>query len=265
MSLLFDWKEDFKTLFLNLKFEMLKTRKQSRLLLVSIIAIAMPFLFYIVPVIAGDPLPDTANELLSSIMGFVYLIMVLAAIFFCGDAVAVERYAKTALLIYPLPQKRTSIFLGKYISQLISSWFIVFLFYATSAAIVIYNYGIDELSEEMAKSILFAMVFMTALLSIAFFLSSIVKTPAGAMMLTFFLLFMLGPITNMILTGIDANTDWIITNYSGLITSVYRFPSQSFGPGAGGSVDFYEGVSLSLIYAGITGFLSWVFMMRQEV
>lgn len=265
MSLLFDWKEDFYTLKLNIKFELLKTISQSRLLLVSIIAVAMPFLFYIVPVIAGDPLPDTANGFLASIMGFVYLIMVLAAIFFGGDAIAVERYAKTALLIYPLPQKRTSIFLGKYISQLLSSWFIVSLYYATSAVLVIYYYGFEELSEEMAKSILFAFVFMTALLSIAFFLSSIVKNPAGAMMLTFFLLFMFGPIINMVLIGIDANTDWIITNYSGLITQVYRFPSQSFGPGMSNSPDFYEGINLSLIYAGISGFLSWIFMMRQEV
>ena len=200
-------------------------------------------------------------------MSFTNLIIVLNAIFLGGDAINSEKYNKTALLIYPLPQRRTAIFMGKFMAQLLTSWTVIAIFYGTSSVIISIAYRFDSLSSEIIKSILFAFVYMTALMSLAFFLSSLVNNPASSMMFTFFIVFMLLPITSMILAGIDYNTSWILTNYSSIITDVFRFSSSSFGPPniTSESINFNKGVNLCLIYSLIFTAFSWYYSMKQEV
>ncbi len=266
MNIFENWKEDFRELGINMKFEFLKDIRQKRITILAIISLILPFLFYIVPIVSGNDLPDKVDSFLPNIMSFTYLITVLNAIFFGADSINSERYTKTALLIYPLPQRRTSIFVAKYLTQLLVSWGMIVLYYGVTATIIYFVYGPESITEDMLKSIFFAFLYMTTMLSIAIFLSSIVKNPAASMMFTFFLVFMLFPITSMILGSIDVDTTWIVTNYSGLISKIYRFPVEIFAPGGNPEdLDFYKGVWLNILYSGVLGSLSWYFTMKQEV
>ncbi len=263
-----DWKNDIIDLRLNIRFEFLKNYRQKRIVYVSLIAIVLPLLFYLVPLLSGTDLPEQSNDMLSSIMGFTYLVAVINAIFFGGDAINSERHNKTALIIYPMPQRRTIIYLGKLFAQMFTSWITLGFYYATSAAIVVGVYGIESLNEEMLKSYLFVMIYMSALLSIAFFYSSSVKSPPASMMLTFFTLFMLLPIASMLMTSIDVDNSLLISNYSGFITSIFRFPSAQFAPGASNNSDaitIEKGINLSLIYSAVLFTISWFKTINQEV
>ena len=266
MSLLREWFEDYRDLWLNFKFEMIKNIRQKRILIVSIIAISLPLLFYLVPLFSDKGLPETVNEFLPSIMSFTNLVIVLNAIFFGADAINTERYNKTALLIYPLPQRRTAIFFGKYLAQLFTSWVMIGLYYLTSTTIIIAEYGIESITIDMLKSIIFASIYMTAMLSIAFFLSSIMRNPAASMMFTFFIIFMLFPIISMLMGSIDVDTSNIITNYSGFINKIFRFPSESFGPPTlADDLTIEKGIQLSLIYSFVLTTFAWLFNNKQEI
>ena len=266
MSIINNWLNDYYDLYLNMKFELLKNQKQKRILIVGVISIVLPLLFYIVPILANTPLPETVDEFLPDIMTFTYLIVVLNAIFFGADSLNSETYSKTALLLYPLPMRRTIIFLAKYLTQLLTSWFMISLYYATSAVIIAGVYGTDQFSIAWIKSLLFAFLYMAALLSIAFFLSSIVRNPAASMMFTFFLIFMLLPITSMLLNRIDVDSSYIVTNYSSFITKIFRFPSSSFGPSLESENTTIErGISLCLLYSFVLTIGAWWYNNKQEV
>ncbi len=263
-----DWKEDYYDIWQNIKFEFLKNWKARRSLVAVSISVLLSSLFYFVPVLTGNEFPSDANEFLATSMGLMNYVLILNAIFFGSDAVNGEHHRKTTLLIYPLPQRRSVIMFGKYIVHLLTSWVVIFIYYSVTAVETAGIYGFDAIPNDMLKSLLFSFLYMAALLSIAFLLSALVRNPAVSMALTFFLFFLLLPTLNSLLTMIEADSSWILTNYSGIITKIFRFPSDTFGPRhlrSSNDIDFYEGIRVCLVYM-IGSFLgSWILTLRKEV
>ncbi len=268
MALVNDWKADYYDIWLNMRFEILKNLKTKRTLMAIGISILLSTLFYFIPVLTGSDFPADSGEFLSSSMGYVSLILLLNAILFGSDAVNTEHYKKTALLIYPLPQRRSGILIGKFIVQLLTSWFVAAIYYLMVSIEVWSIYGIDAVTTDLLKSLLFSLLYMSALLGIAFFLSALVKSPALSTTLTFFISMMFFPILNLLLSLVDLETRWILSNYSGIITQVFRFPSDMFGPGHIGSsdgFDFYDGVLVCLGYTIISFIGTLILTLRKEV
>ena len=51
------------------------------------------------------------------------MLIIVSVALVTGDAVSSEFEKKTDLLLFPIPQRRTSIFAGKYVAALIASFF----------------------------------------------------------------------------------------------------------------------------------------------
>lgn len=263
-----DWKEDYKNIYLNIRFESLKNWKAKSLIVALGTAIVLSMLFFLMPILTNTEFPSEADEFLSSNLGLINYLIMLCAILFGADAINREHQNKTTLIIYPLPQRRTSIVVGKFIVHLLSSWLIIMLYYSIISVETMYIYGLDVLTTDMIKSMLFAFLYMTAVLAIAFFLSTITNSSAISMTLTFFLFFLLLPTVNSVLIMVDIDSSWILTNYSCFITKIFRFPSEMFLPRhmlSSVEVDFYKGINVCLMYV-ITFFsLSWILALRKEV
>jgi ABC-type transport system involved in multi-copper enzyme maturation permease subunit len=263
-----EWKEVYQNIIFNIQFESLKNWKAKRTIVAFATACLLALLFFVIPVLTNTEFPIDSDEFLASNLGLVNYLIMLNAIIFGADAINREHQQKTTLLIYPLPQRRTSIVVGKFIVHLVTSWIIISLYYLITSTEFILIYGIEELTNDMIKSLLFALIYMASTLAIAFFLSAIANSPAISMALTFFLFFLLLPTLNSVLILVDIDSTWLVANYSGIITKVFRFPSEMFLPRhmiSSVEVDFDRGIEVCLAYTLVFFTGGWFTTLRKEV
>ena len=240
-----EWRKDAYEIGINLKFELLKIMRSSKLWLSIGLAALLPILFYVIPLLSGGDFPDNAGDFISQNMNFVNLIIVFTAMLLASDIINKEHSSKTALILYPLPQRRTNILLSKYIVALISSWVSLLVYYVFTAISVALEYGKDAIPEEMVKSYLFAALYLSAVLSVGFLLSAWLKSPGASMTLTFFGVMIFLPITVMLLDTIGIDSSWIFTTYSSIITGIFRFPKGQFGVSSAiTEEEFYKAVRI---------------------
>lgn len=226
MSIINGWKTDYEDLWFNIKFELLKNweRNRSTIAIVIVVITALPF--YLIPILTSADFPKFYYEYLANNMLFVNLILIMNAILFGSDALNGEHHDKTVLLIYPLPQRRLTVVIAKYLTQLLTSWALIFIYYLIMGIEVMFIYGFESITVDFIKSLLFSLLYMATLLAFAFLLSAFVKSPTMSVVLMFFSILLLFPIIIMVLVLSDIGTTWIFTNYSTMITLIFRFPTE---------------------------------------
>jgi len=224
--------DDFKNTYLTIKFELLKHIKRKRILITLILAILIPLIFFAVPPLLGQGYADTANGFASGNLGFINMLIIISGAIFAGDCISGEFDKKTGLLLFPTPQKKTSIFVGKYIASIIATWLIVSIYYLITASEVAAIYGVSGFTVELGQSFLLALLYASSVVSIIFFFSAIMKKPITATLVGFFLLMMILPIITGIFTVAEVDPWFIVTHNEGLITDVLGADSGGgFGPG----------------------------------
>lgn len=256
--------------YLSVKFELLKHLRRKRLLIAVSLAITIPLIFYAIPKIWDVDFTDSAGEFASNALGYINLLIIISGAIFAGDAISSEFEKKTGLLLFPTPQTRISIFVGKYIAALIATFFVVSLYYLTVTLEITHIYGVQEISIELAKSYLIALLYATSVLSIIYFFSSVLKRTISSTLLGFFFLMMILPITDKVLKSVDVEPWFIVTYSAGLVTDVFGLPtSVTFGPGRFSSTsfspDFYVGVCVMLTYTVVLFLTSIGLANRREM
>jgi ABC-2 type transport system permease protein len=210
-------RNDFSETWLSLRFEMLKHLRRRRLYIVAAMAIVVPLFFYIY---YYQEHPEAAADFASMSLMFVDVLIVVSAAMFAGDAVCGEFENKTSLLMFPTPQRRSSIFAGKYLAALAATFLVVSLYYVVLSLQTGQLFGWGNIPHELGKSFLMALIYSAAAVSAAFLVSGLLKRSMSATIVSFLVLMMLLPITQMILSAVNQEP-WFIVTYSGdLITSV---------------------------------------------
>jgi ABC-2 type transport system permease protein len=210
--------------WLSVRFELLKHLKRRRLFILAALAILLP-LFALIS------RPDTAAEFAASSLNFVSVMIIISAAMFAGDAVCGEFEKKTSLLLFPTPQKRSSIFAGKYVAALLGTFLVVALWYLVMTLEIMPIYGWGEMPAELWKSFLVALVYSAAAVSVAFLVSSLLKRSMSATIVSFLVLMMILPLIAMVLTQVDQEPWFIVTYSSNLISNVIGVSdSPGFGP-----------------------------------
>lgn len=97
----------------------------------------------------------------------------LSGAIFAGDAVSGEQEKRTGLLLYPTPQRRKTISIGKYLAAIFATFLVVSLYYLITALEITVIYGIYEISPNFFKSFLTAILYATSVVSLIYFFSSI--------------------------------------------------------------------------------------------
>ena len=101
--------------WLSFRFELLKHLKRLRLLILAGVGIVVPLLFLIY-YYKGHPV--AASDFASASLMLMNVLILISAAMFAGDAICGEFEKKTSLLLFPTPQKRSSIFAGKYLGRI---------------------------------------------------------------------------------------------------------------------------------------------------
>lgn len=264
-----DITEDLRNTWLSINFELEKHFKRKRVIISFSLAVILPLVFYIVPEIWAS-FPDTAEEFASMNLSFVNLLVVIAASLFAGDAVSSEFEERTGLLLFPTPQRHSTIFIGKYIGAVIPAMMVISIYYLTASVEIIGIYGISGLSIEMLKSFLVALIYTTSAVSVVFLFSSILERKITSTLLGFFSLMMVLPIISNVLQFIVEVEPWYIVTYSaGLITDVFASTTAMSGSAdsqfAQYSPDFYVGLAVMAVYTLILFFAGLWFSIERRM
>jgi ABC-2 type transport system permease protein len=277
ISLKNDLVGDFRHTYLSTSLEIRKHLRRRRILITATLALLLPVIFYIVPIALDRDFAETGNAFASTNLGFVNLLIIISAAIFTGDTISGEFENRTGLLLFPTPQRRNTIFVGKFVAALLTTWIAVSLYYLVTCLEIISIYGAAELSIELAHSFLLALIYGASVVGLIFFFSSILKRTITSTLLGFFLLMMILPITSAVLSLAEVDPWFLVTHSAGLITDVFNLPSAGGfrpgqGPGAGPVVsgalvtfspEFYLGITVMAIYA-ITPFLAGLMIANRK-
>lgn len=263
---------DIRNVVLSIEFELRKHLRRRRLILVLILAIFLSLIFYAIPPAFGMDFADNANSFASTNLALVTVLIIISGALFAGDAVSSDFEKKTGLLLFPTPQRRTSIFTGKYIAALIGVCFVVTIYYLVTMLEIAQIYGFGEVSIEFAQSFGLALLYTTSVVSIIFFFSSTLKRTISSALLGFFLLMMILPMISNVMMMVDVEPSFIVTYSSGLITDVLSTDAGFGGPGPGSQFgltsftpELYNGIGVMIAYTLALFVISIVIANRRRM
>lgn len=202
-------------------------------------------------------------------------IILFSAIFFGADAIAGEFQNKTGYFIIPNPIRRSSIFLGKFLSAFIASSIVLGIMIA-----IVYTSGLyySDIPSGFWISVLFAWFFLASVLGCVFLFSTLSKS----IMISFFLsIIVLAWVNTMVVdtAGYIPIEPWFILNYGASIIAdvlISPYPIQKtigpnpFYPKMGGMTTIVynpsipEGLIIIALYFVISIILGLLIFERRE-
>ena len=208
------------------------------------------------------------------------LVIVLAAVFFGGDAIAGEFQNKTGYFLMGLPIRRATVYAGKFIAAFLASAAMVLLFFVILVGNGIYYFQVDALPWQLALSLFLGIVYLGAVLGATFLFSSLFKTSAYGFVLTA-ILFLFGfTLLENLVSGLIKVEPWMIISYaSSSIGDVFSstvnwgFAGTAtqvhLGPGGGPTLTTYtagigEGILIMVAYLILTAVAGFWLFEREE-
>ena len=153
--------------------------------------------------------------------GFILnLVIILSAIFFGGDAISGEFQNKTGYFSVPNPIRRSSVYIGKYLSAFLASSIILVVFLGITVGNGLYYFG-ASIPYQFGEAFLFSWLYLAAGLSVTFFFSSLFKSNSYAILVSVILLLFGFSIIDLLVSDIAMVEPWFSLNYgSGIISNV---------------------------------------------
>ncbi len=260
--------EDLRHVYLATLFELRKHYRRRRILITAVLALILPVLFYVIPLAFNASFPDLAESFASRNLSFVGLLIIISGALFAGDAISGEFENKTGLILFPMPQRRNSVFVGKYIAAVAGTWLAVILYYAVTGIEIVYVYGPGDLSIVFVRSLLVAFLYSTSVVSVIYFFSSISRRSITSTLVGFFSLLMILPIISGVLSLVNVDSWFILTVHGDLITGVFNLaPAMRFGPGRSLEAyvpNFTEGIIVMTLYSVLLLLPSLAIANRKE-
>jgi len=204
----------------------------------------------------------------------VTFVVILSAIFFGGDAISGEFQNKTGYFGVPNPIRRSSIYVGKWLAAFIASLVMLGIFTIVTVGNGIYYFS--GVPYQFGESLIFALIYMVAVLGFTFFFSSLFKSSSMSILLTAILFLFVFSLIQTLVSSLVQIEPWFILTYgSTIIGNVLTVPypahmiTASFGPEAQIQLTTYnatipEGLAIMLIYFAVTAILGLILFERKE-
>lgn len=199
-------------------------------------------------------------------------VTILAGIFFGGDAISGEFQNKTGYFLVAHPLRRSSIYIGKWLGALIASLMTFAVFAVITLANGAYYFGTD-IPLQFIESIVFAIVYLLAVLGLTFLFSSLFKSSAMAITVTAIMFLFVFSLLEQLLNGLIGIEPWFIVTYgAGIIGNVLMdpYPTNQAIRGIGGrertlyAVSIPAGLAILLGYLVVSAVLGLIVFERRE-
>jgi len=266
---------DIAQVFTVARYDALKHLRSKRLLGLLVLEALLIGLMFGLPIALGNDTSDDPATYMSGYVSWVEILVVIGATMFAGDAIVSEFQSRTGYLLFPNPVKRSSIFMGKYISTLGIIVLMLVVYYGISAVLTFAMTGGSTFL--WVYSMLFAFAYGAAAAALGFLISAVFKGATGSLVLTFFTLLMILPMIAGILPIGEIKPWFIVTFCGSVITAIMTKPyptdyMQSFDMGNGDLMtywSYYPEIWLSLaviaVYAVVSLVLGLYLFKRREM
>lgn len=209
---------------------------------------------------------------------FATFLVALSAIFFGGDAISGEFQNKTGYFTIPNPVRRSSVYIGKWISAFIASTIILLIFVAITLANESYYFGLS-IPWQFTESFLFTWFYLVAALGFTFFFSSFFKSNSYSILVSALMLLFAFTVIQELVSDLAGIEPWFILTYGSEIVGNVLQPTypahvisttSQFGPRAVKvtlttySATIPEGLAIMAIYFVVTAILGLVLFERKE-
>jgi ABC-2 type transport system permease protein len=209
----------------------------------------------------------------------VTFITVLSGIFFGGDAISGEFQNKTGYFTLPNPIRRSSVYIGKWLSAFTAASVILLIFTMITIANESYYFGLN-VPWQFGESVLFAWFYLVAVLGFTFFFSSLFKSTSYSILVTAILFLFAFTLIQTLISALAQIEPWFILTYgSEIIGNVLAttYPqhittiSGAFGRGSASAPTFTsynatipEGLAIIGVYFLVTAVLGLILFERKE-
>jgi ABC-2 type transport system permease protein len=207
----------------------------------------------------------------------VTFVIILSGIFFGGDAISGEFQNKTGYFGIPNPIRRSSIYIGKWLSALLASTAMLAIFAVITVSNGVYYFGASGLPWQFGESLLFAWFYLAAVLGFTFFFSSLFKTSSISILVTV-ILFLFGfTLIQTLVADLVQYEPWFVLTYgAGIIGDILSatYPparltlTERVGRGSITVTQFHatvpEGLAIIGLYFIVTAILGLIFFERKE-
>ncbi|MCK4366384.1 MAG: ABC transporter permease [Thermoplasmata archaeon] len=260
---------DFEQYITVVRYELLGYLRKKRLWAIIAIVFMVFFLAFLLPPALGHDYPAAFRDYSQGYLGFVGILVLLCATFFGSDALVTEFQQKTGFVVFPNPVRRLVIGLGKFSASMIASVFVISIYYGLIALFVGGLY--KEVNVELVYSFLIAIMYLSAVVGVAYFISSVMKGTVGSTLLTFFLFLLILPMVGGALMLADVEPWFLVTHGGDAITHVM---DPGYTPGKecimGGSMcfflpDIYVSVAVMAVYLIVFLILAFFMFNRREM
>jgi len=213
---------------------------------------------------------------------FLGVLSILSATFFGADALVSEFESKTGYFLFPNPIRKTTIFLGKFIASALVSVGAITLYYLIAVVSVRVIDG--SIPANTGLSFAYSLVYLFAILAVAYLFSAVMRSSVYSLMLTFFTFFLILPIVSAVGEVAKFKPWFSVTFASGIATNIFQTPyptdtvtATTGGGGLGASsaaagqtisvAQYYPTVTLSLAVMAayfIVAFLLAIVLARRR-
>ena len=206
---------------------------------------------------------------------FATFVIILSAVFFGGDAISSEFQNRTGYFLVPNPIRKSAIYVGKYLSAVAASSIILGLYALSIIANALYYFP-GSMPWQFVESLIFAWVYLIAVMSLAFAFSALFKTTMISVVMTFIVIFLVFGIVDELVTLVAGYEPWFSITYgAGIIGNIlsvpypaHYTPALSEGGRLAGIATYNatvpEGLAILLIYFVVMAIVGLVLFQRKE-
>jgi ABC-2 type transport system permease protein len=252
------------------------------LLAIVLLTVIISAIFLVVPPAIGSQYSKDPTDFVMNMLRFLGVLSILSATFFGADAIVSEFESKTGYFLFPNPIRKTTIFLGKFIASALVSVGVIALYYLIAVVSVQVIDG--SVPANIGLSFAYALVYLFAILAVAYLFSAMMRSSVYSLILTFFTFFLILPIVDAVGEFAKFKAWFSITFASGIATDILRNPyptdtviATTAGRGAGSATagqmisiaQYYPEVTVSLVvmaaYFIVALLLAIVLARRREM
>lgn len=192
--------DDIRQSWIVAKNEMIKSFRGKKFLASLFLILLVFALITIVPFITGKGWADQSmGDMLQAYLSYVNMFVVLIVGLIGSVAIVSEYEERTALILFTRPIKKTTVFLGKFVSSVIVAFLLVLVYYAGVSIMTLIYEG--AVSEDMLQSLCMCFMYLFAATGISFVFSSLLKKTSVCIIFTILAIMVVIPVISMMITG----------------------------------------------------------------
>jgi ABC-2 type transport system permease protein len=146
------------------------------------------------------------------------LMVILSGIFFGGDAISSEFQNRTGYFLVPNPIRRSSIYVGKWISAFIAAVIILAITIGIMMANAFYYFG-PTIPYQFIESIAFSLIYLASVMGFCFMFSSLFKSSSYSILVSAILFLFVFTLVETLVATIVQIEPWFVPTYGASIIS----------------------------------------------